>query len=507
MADSSHSDINGIRAAWQSVATDLDRDAETCRVAWRSLRQSYRYHCKAANNRKKFDLDLEDCTADPDPLATPDIKWEFADEMAFLQDMSRERHVDLTPSEEEISNDDTVNEDYEEYTDMEFLEDVDEASSLDAEIAHVCRTCLQPLDAQAAQNLFEADNYKLLEQIQALTSLSLEQDENMSNFICEGCLSSLEAASEFRRICIDAQQQMLSEIQVENISEHNTSTAGKDQLEDVNIRDSENECQISIEIKPVSPSSVPPTPSKSRRTKLQKFQCHECGLTFKSTDLLKMHMHEQHQQQLQTRFVCRHCGHDFKYSAPLVEHLKRIGVSFAYKCDACGQKFHSRHFLKKHKRRAHGLTDEHICHICGKNFTTAFNLRNHLVRHTGSRPNKCQLCPAAFATTGELGNHRRTHENVRPYPCRYNCGKSFRHCSNRSTHERVHMDGSLRPFQCEYCEKTFVTQGDCRAHQAVHTTSRAFNCDICAQSFKMQKHYIQHLSTKSHKKLEASAES
>ncbi|TDG49518.1 hypothetical protein AWZ03_004009 [Drosophila navojoa] len=114
----------------------------------------------------------------------------------------------------------------------------------------------------------------------------------------------------------------------------------------------------------------------------------------------------------------------------------------------------------------------------------------------------CKLCTAAFSTTAELNNHQRIHDNVRPYPCRYACGKSFRHCSNRSTHERVHMAGSLRPFQCDYCNKTFVTKGDCRSHQMVHTMSRNFSCDICEQSFKLHKHYLQHLNTKSHKKTE-----
>lgn len=202
-----------------------------------------------------------------------------------------------------------------------------------------------------------------------------------------------------------------------------------------------------------------PSP-KSRKTKTkeqtsQKYQCHQCGLTFTSQDLLKMHMHEIHETQLHTRylndtlilkfcrlyicdyrFVCRHCGHDFKYSEPLVEHLKSIGAKFDYMCEDCGQKFYSRHFLLKHKRRVHGQATAYICHICGKNFTTSFNLRNHIVRHGGTRPHKCKLCKAAFCTKAELNGHKRTHDNVRPYPCRYGCGKSFRHCSNRSCHER-----------------------------------------------------------------------
>lgn len=33
------------------------------------------------------------------------------------------------------------------------------------------------------------------------------------------------------------------------------------------------------------------------------------------------------------------------------------------------------------------------------------------------------------------------------------------------------------------------------------------SCDICEQSFKLQKHYLQHLTTKSHKKAEENVKS
>ncbi|XP_023177938.2 zinc finger protein 771 isoform X2 [Drosophila hydei] len=381
----------------------------------------------------------------------------------------------------------------------------------------LCRTCAQPIDSRTSQNLFKPENHKLLCQIKALTELSLKQDEDLSDFICQNCQHNLSIATEFRRVCIESQKQALIKVQVKEESEviayPESNMAGspitteiaveEELLDDIDISEGENYYE-EVDVQPLPPAALP-TPSKMKfksEKKNHKSQCHQCGLTFSSQDLLKMHMHQSHDMQLHTRFVCKHCGHDFKYSAPLVEHLKSIGVSFGYKCEECGQKFHSRHFLKKHKRRVHGQADEHICHMCGKNFTTGFNLRNHIVRHSGTRPHKCKLCSAAFSTTAELNNHQRTHDNVRPYPCRYACGKSFRHCSNRSTHERVHMAGSLRPFQCDYCDKTFVTKGDCRAHQVVHTMSRDFSCDICEQSFKLQKHYLQHLTTKSHKKVE-----
>ncbi|KAL7728397.1 hypothetical protein ACLKA6_005160 [Drosophila palustris] len=544
--DSGHNNLKAVKAAWQSVSAEMGRDPNDCKVAWRSLRQSYRYHCKAANNRFKSgghddddEDDHNDDEAEADPLETPDVQWQFFNHMAFLQEVSRVKRSDSVTLEEESPTSNSVLEDY---TDAEYLETYDEGDDVnyttedDADYLTksskdedkrgqpkitkndvLCRTCTQPTDVRTSQNLFKPYNYKLLRDIKELTDLQLKRDEDFSDLICGHCQEVLEIATEFRRVCIEAQTQVLIKVQIKDEAEememHSPEPSNSDlgveeeQLEFLDISDNEIYYE-EVDKQPLpSAKAQPKIRTKSKKPlKSFKFQCHECGLTFGSQDLLKMHMHQMHNMQLHTRFVCKHCGHDFKYSAPLVEHLKSIGVKFGYECEECDQKFHSRFFLKKHKRRIHGLADEHICHICGKNFTTGFNLRNHIVRHAGTRPHKCNLCSAAFSTTAELNNHKRTHDNVRPYPCRYGCGKSFRHCSNRSTHERVHMDGSLRPFQCEYCDKSFVTKGDCRAHQVVHTMSRDYNCDICEQSFKLQKHYQQHLTTKSHKKVEALAQ-
>ncbi|XP_017967670.1 zinc finger protein interacting with ribonucleoprotein K [Drosophila navojoa] len=528
-----HNAVMSIKAAWKSVAADLGRDPQECKVAWRSLRQSYRYHCKTAHTRlQQDDGDMDEA----DPLETPDIQWEFAEDMSFLQDLLRNRDQSLESAQLDESS--SGNNTLEEYTDMEYLdtayinncdddievEDVtvtiaDGAPKIDHQDV-LCRTCAQPINSLTSQNLFNPENHNLLCQIKALTELSLKQKEGLSDFICQRCQHNLNIATEFRRVCIESQTHALIKVQIKkettkskviaypqfNIVESASDTeiaVEEQRLENVEISEDENYYE-EIEVEPLQSIASPPSSSniKLQENKNPKCQCHQCGLTFATQDLLKMHMHQSHDMQLQTRFVCKHCGHDFKYSAPLVEHLKSIGTSFGYKCEDCGQKFYTRHFLKKHKRRAHGQAVEHICHMCGKNFTTGFNLKNHIIRHSGDRPHKCKLCTAAFSTTAELNNHQRIHDNVRPYPCRYACGKSFRHCSNRSTHERVHMAGSLRPFQCDYCNKTFVTKGDCRSHQMVHTMSRNFSCDICEQSFKLHKHYLQHLNTKSHKKTE-----
>ncbi|KAL7725027.1 hypothetical protein ACLKA6_002990 [Drosophila palustris] len=40
-----------IKNAWKSVAETLNRSEDECKVAWKSLRDSYRYHCKVAGKK------------------------------------------------------------------------------------------------------------------------------------------------------------------------------------------------------------------------------------------------------------------------------------------------------------------------------------------------------------------------------------------------------------------------------------------------------------------------
>lgn len=67
--------------------------------------------------------------------------------------------------------------------------------------------------------------------------------------------------------------------------------------------------------------------------------------------------------------------------------------------------------------RPMGGTQLHPCNICGKLFNRAYNLKKHLLTHTGERPFTCMFCPYRAALKGNVTKHMQArHPDRLPPP-------------------------------------------------------------------------------------------
>ncbi|EDW38879.1 GL13785 [Drosophila persimilis] len=87
-----HFDGNALRSSWEAVASEMNRDVFTCKNAWKSLRDSYRYHMKlAGKGTVRRGSDEWDPLSDKSPKENDGVKWRFAPHMEFLYPSPQKR--------------------------------------------------------------------------------------------------------------------------------------------------------------------------------------------------------------------------------------------------------------------------------------------------------------------------------------------------------------------------------------------------------------------------------
>ncbi|KAM8702125.1 hypothetical protein ACLKA7_017690 [Drosophila subpalustris] len=89
LTDKKHFDSAMINTAWESVAETLNRSVTDCKLAWKSLRDSYRYHCKVAANKRRSGS--AGGIGPEQPKANDEVEWKLAPYMAFLPELSLQR--------------------------------------------------------------------------------------------------------------------------------------------------------------------------------------------------------------------------------------------------------------------------------------------------------------------------------------------------------------------------------------------------------------------------------
>lgn len=76
---------------------------------------------------------------------------------------------------------------------------------------------------------------------------------------------------------------------------------------------------------------------------------------------------------------------------------------------------------------------------CGKEYNSKYNLKRHLkINHLKAKAGKCNICGREFISVDNLKEHKFIHMNIKPFECNQ-CGVKFRNKCMLVRHKRSHL--------------------------------------------------------------------
>ena len=144
-----------------------------------------------------------------------------------------------------------------------------------------------------------------------------------------------------------------------------------------------------------------------------------------------------------------------------------------------------------------GGEKSHKCPMCASSFTTAGNLKRHILVHIGEKPFSCNQCEYKCTHADHLKRHMLTHSGEKPFTC-MQCEFSCTTASDLKRHILKHR--GEKPFSCNQCNYKCTQAIHLKMHMLTHNLQKSFACNQCSYTCTLADHLKKHMLTHSGEK-------
>ncbi|XP_017666819.1 PREDICTED: zinc finger protein 131 isoform X5 [Lepidothrix coronata] len=191
-------------------------------------------------------------------------------------------------------------------------------------------------------------------------------------------------------------------------------------------RQGERKCQIQEEGDNATDPSCKQEHMKTHSA--ENYKCDICNKRYLRESALKQHLTCYHldeggvskkQRPGKKIHVCQYCDKQFDHFGHFKEHLRKHTGEKPFECPNCHERFARNSTLKCHLTACQsgagakkGRKKLYECQVCNSVFNSWDQFKDHLVIHTGDKPNHCTLCDLWFMQGSELRRHLKDMHNI-----------------------------------------------------------------------------------------------
>ncbi|XP_030324240.1 zinc finger protein 131 [Calypte anna] len=191
-------------------------------------------------------------------------------------------------------------------------------------------------------------------------------------------------------------------------------------------RQGETKCQIQEEGDRATDPSCKQEHMKTHTT--ESYKCDICNKRYLRENALKQHLTFYHldepgaikkQRPGKKIHICQYCNKQFDHFGHFKEHLRKHTGEKPFECPNCHEHFARNSTLKCHLTACQsgvgakkGRKKLYECQVCNSMFNSWDQFKDHLVIHTGDKPNHCTLCDLWFMQGSELRRHLKDMHTI-----------------------------------------------------------------------------------------------